>query len=162
MSKNVTLLKKIVAKNLVAGRIKDIAKAIENDLEKTQLYKLVGQATGYETGEGNFGPWIAFKGNFEAYDKDLNVYKSNKAFVQEPLQSMIKEVLDGDAEMCEFGLTVAVRRRDDLEVGYEYEISPMIEVAESDSLTHLRTLALEDNSPADELKKPPKKTAAKK
>lgn len=157
MSK-VTFLKKIVSKNLVEGKIKDIAATVD-DGKILELYKVVGQATGYKVGTSNYGEWTGFTGNFEAYNINGEIFKSNMAFVQEPLQTMIRAQLDNDVEMVEFGLSVSVKRRDDLEVGYEYVISPIIEVKESDALSHLRAMAL----PApEEEEKPADKPAAKK
>lgn len=158
---NITYLKKIVAKNLVNTPIKEIVKAFENDGDKKELYRLIGQASGYQCGDSNYGPWTAFKGNFEAYNMDGEVFKSNKAFILEPLQTMLKNALDeSEGATIDFALSVSVKRRDDLGIGYEYNVSPILEVKESDSLSHLRAMALPSPEKAEE--KPAEKAPAEK
>jgi len=138
---SMTLLKKMVTKNIVSGKIVDaVADYVDGAVVK--LYTVFGQATSYKTGESNYGEWVSFSGTFEAVNNNDDVFRSNVVFIPEPMQSMLRDAIDSGAELVEFGLVVSAKKREDLDRGYEYIISPTIEVASTDALSSIRAIAL--------------------
>lgn len=142
-----SLIKKISPKQL-AGDVKKVVREqskegglLATDGSQTSLYRVFGIADGMVTGETDFGPWIAFTGQFEAVNSAGEIFKASKCFLPEPCDQMIKHALE-DNESVQFALEVFVKRRDDLQVGYEYIPKPIVEVTDNDPLQHLRAAAL--------------------
>lgn len=157
-----TILKKMSAKT-VCGNVKKLVAEIAEETN-IECYRMFGVITGYEQGETNFGIWTAFRGNFESINHEGESFKAVKAFIPEPIDGMIKEQIDllekANAEetelakkeerqailievSLEFAIIVEAKRRDDLAIGYEYITKPLVEMQKNDSLSHLRTAALE-------------------
>jgi hypothetical protein len=136
---SVTMLKKLGAKQIV-GNVKQAVKDFcVNDGDKVSLYTIFGVANGVKTGTSNYGDWTAFQGKFEATNYvDGQSYASNQAFIVEPLQSMLLGALESSDEV-QFAITVDVKRRDDLNQGYEYLVTPHLQAQENDPLAHLRS-----------------------
>jgi len=136
---SVTMLKKLGAKQIV-GNVKQAVKDFcANDGDKVSLYTIFGVAHGVKTGTSNYGDWTAFQGKFEATNYvDGQSYASNQAFIVEPLQSMLMGALQASDEV-QFAITVDVKRRDDLNQGYEYLVTPHLQAQENDPLAHLRS-----------------------
>ena len=157
------LLKKISAKQVVGNVKKVVADSLKNDGDKMDLYNVIGIATGVKTGETDYGPWIAFTGQFEATNIETGeVFQSGKCHMPEPLDQMIHDVIvqkdtDGNpaVESVQFAYTVGVKRRDDLQVGYEYTLREIVSADAADPLAALR-----DQS-AKQLSAPAKKAAKK-
>lgn len=134
------LLKKMSAATVIGEKIKGVvASRIEKDGETIELYTIFGIANGIKTGEhATNGPWVAFTGNFEATNH-LNgeVSRSGVAFLQAPMDSLLQGALAENSEVS-FSMTVSVKRRDDLAVGYEYLVRPHVEASQADPLAALR------------------------
>ena len=146
------LLKKISPKNLV-GDVKAVADGMD-DATSCELYRIWGIAEGVQTGETQYGPWVAFTGQFGALNSvSGEEYKGVKAFLPEPMQTMLQNAL-ADNDKVEFALLVHLKRRKDLAIGYEYIAEPIIDAQEADPLAHLKLKAL----PQLEAPKAPKPT----
>lgn len=134
-----TFLKKLGAKQIMGNVKKAVQDYCPNDGDKVTLYTVFGVANGIKTGTTNYGQWTAFQGQFEAQNHvDQNAYASNQAFIPEPLQSMLVSALE-KSDTVQFAITVDVKRRDDLNVGYEFLPTPHIQAQENDPLAHLRS-----------------------
>jgi hypothetical protein len=137
--KSVTMLKKLGAKQIVGNVKKAVSDFCANDGDKVTIYTIFGIANGVKTGTSNYGDWVAFQGQFEAENHvDGQSYASNQAFIVEPLQSMLMRALEG-SDSVQFAITVDAKRRDDLQCGYEYIVTPHIQTQEADPLAHLRS-----------------------
>ncbi len=163
---SVTMVKKLGAKQIVGNVKKAVSDFCANDGDRAALYTIFGVANGIKTGTTQYGEWTAFQGQFEAtnYVDGLS-YASNQAFITEPIQSMLVQALQ-NSDAVDFAITVDVKRRDDLERGYEYITTPHMQTQESDPLAHLRKsvpqLAAPVKVAALEAPKEPEKKAAKK
>lgn len=136
---SVTMVKKLGAKQIIGNVKKAVADFCANDGDKVSLYTIFGVANGVKTGTSNYGDWTAFQGSFEAANYvEGTSYASNQAFITEPLQSMLVAALR-ESDTVEFAITVDVKRRDDLNQGYEYLTTPHISTKENDPLAHLRS-----------------------
>lgn len=134
------MLKKASPKTIVGEAIR----APEKGSGPVDLFTIWGKANRLLRGESTYGPWVALVGEFEGVNADGEEFASPKAFLPEPLHSMIAERLsDADStESVEFAVRVSIIPSDST-VGYEYQAEPLIEPAKSDSLSHLRKVAIE-------------------
>lgn len=136
---SVTMVKKLGAKQIVGDIKKAVRDFCANDGDKVTVYTIFGTANGVKTGTSNYGDWTAFQGTFEATNYvDGNSYASNQAFITEPIQSMLVQALQ-NSDAVDFAITVDVKRRDDLQCGYEYITTPHVQTQTSDPLAHLRS-----------------------
>lgn len=136
---SVTMVKKLGAKQIIGNVKKAVADFCANDGDKVSLYTIFGIANAVKTGTSNYGDWVAFQGSFEAANYvEGTSYASNQAFITEPLQSMLMEALT-KSDSVQFAITVDVKRRDDLNQGYEYLTTPHLQTQENDPLAHLRS-----------------------
>lgn len=161
------MLKKLTPKSII-GDVKKLSKQYESGTI-VPLYDLVGVVDTFETGESNYGPWTAFKGDF-AFTSHLNPDDSGeakKAFVHEPVLSYLLDAVTNN-EAVEFAITVSLRVDDELPTGYEYVCESMIDVKPNTRLAHLTQLmkpkALPSpagEEPETKPKAPAKKAASK-
>lgn len=133
--------KKLGAKEILGGNVKNIVQGYcPNDLDSVRAYTLLGVVSGFETGVSTYGDWYAFKGDIKAINWITGEeMRGAKAFIPDPLQTMLLESLAGH-ESVEFALTVHVKRRDDLNEGYEYIVEAHKEAEESDTIKSLEKL----------------------
>ena len=141
------MVKKLGAKQIIGNVKKAVADFCANDGDRVTLYTIFGVANGVKTGTSNFGEWVAFQGAFEASNYvDGNSYASNQAFITEPIQSMLMGALS-ESDSVQFAITVDVKRRDDVAVGYEYITTPHMKTQENDPLAHLRSMVPQIEAP---------------
>lgn len=141
-----TLIKKISPRHIFGEKP-------ETPKTKTDLYTVLGIASGVKTGETAYGPWTKLTGHFEATRVDTGeVFASGEVFLPEPMQSMIAAQLqqrDNDGkrvtESVQFSVMVSIKPSS-APVGYEYEARSLVESGGADPLAALRdqtTAALE-------------------
>lgn len=145
------MLKKASPKTIMGRAIK----APDGD-KPEHLFTIYGKANKTVRGESTYGPWVALVGEFEGMTVEGVEFASPKAFLPEPMHSMIAERLeDEDSSAVEFAIKVSIIKSDST-VGYEYQGEPLVEPEKSDSLSHLR------NAAADALTAPTKGGSKKK
>ncbi len=144
---SVTMVKKLGAKQIIGNVKKAVTDFCANDGDKVSLYTIFGVANGVKTGTSTYGEWTAFQGKFEASNYvEGTSYASNQAFITEPLQSMLVDALR-ESDVVQFAITVDVKRRDDLNQGYEYLTTPHLQTSENDPLAHLRAAVPQISAP---------------
>lgn len=142
------LIKKIGSKQVLGN----VTKWVQDNLKgegpefvdgmTKDAFTVYGIAKGVKTGVSTYGEWTAFQGTFEGVNLITGeAYAAVQCFVPEPLQSMLIEAMK-KASTIEFAFKVGVKRRDDLERGYEYVVTPLTETQEANPLAHLKALAL--------------------
>ena len=136
-----TLLKKISSKNIVTD-LKAVVRSIEKDGGVREIYRILGIVSGFKDGESNFGAYTEFQGTFYATNcVSGEAFESGKCFLPDPLPGMLKGALS-NADSVEFALAVSIKRRDELNIGYEYLVAPLVETRTADPLAHLKQAAL--------------------
>lgn len=130
---NETQLISKIAPRSVCGRIAKPSKA-------EVLFNVYGVASGFMSGESNYGPWECLTGNFEAVNLQTGeVFQSPRAFLPRVAHGMIvaqfKQGKEGVA--VRFALEVGVKPAD-TSVGYEYTVAPLVKPEEDDALMELR------------------------
>lgn len=135
---SIKMLKKASPKTIMGQAIK--APTTDDSL---YLFTIYGNAKSLSRGESTYGPWVALVGEFEGVNSDNERFMAPKAFLPEPMHGMIAGRLDGaeKGDSVEFAIKVNIVRSDST-VGYEYQAEPLVEPSESDSLAHLRRIAL--------------------
>lgn len=129
------LVRKLSTKTIIGARIR----LNEGEAER-YLFRLAGRVTGIQTGNSDFGPWVAFKGNFQAQRADGELFAGPKCFVPEPVQSMLEDKIqsqlaDGLVPSIQFGIDVYAVADDTAAVGYQFKVVPVLKPEdETDSL----------------------------
>lgn len=120
--------------------LKDDAGAIKEVGPEGRIMRIVGNISGYSTGEGTFGPWVALKGVIGAENLVTGEkFRSTKCFLPETGSDMVFNALCQDgARAVEFAYDIVLKNDEQTAVGYQYDLIPLVEaVAESDPLTAL-------------------------
>lgn len=143
---DLVLLKKIGSKQILGTSIGELTKSFcENDGDVVDAYSVFGVANGLKSGESNFGEWAALTGQIRAVghigDAENCEYASQTCFAPNEIMAILAPALR-EHDSVEFAFTVCLKRRDDLDRGYEYVVKPKTEVKSADQITHLRNLAL--------------------
>lgn len=129
------LVRKLSTKTIIGSRIR-----LNEGEDERYLFRLAGRVTGIQTGNSDFGPWTAFKGNFQAQRADGELFAGPKCFVPEPVQSMLEDkvqsqLADGLVPSIQFGIDVYAVADDTAAVGYQFKVVPVLKPAdEADSL----------------------------
>lgn len=139
MTQSIQLLKKIGA-NQILGKVKNVVNDFcANDGDIIDAYSVYGHVNGVQEGVSQYGKWYAFVGSLGAVNHITGEkFEGAKCFIPEPLQSIVLKGLE-DNDNVEFAFTVQLKRRDDLETGYEYLTKPHRELQAADPLEGLRS-----------------------
>lgn len=106
--------------------------------ERVTVMTVVGIVNGYaEKTSETMGVSYAFKGEFQAINKDGEKCVAPICYLPEPAQSLIKTAVDDGATAIEVGFVVDAVRSDDALKGYEFELKPLQEPKASSALDHL-------------------------
>lgn len=99
--------------------------------------RVVGIAKSMRTGTGTYGDWVAFVGEFMAYDRDGNEYRAPQLILPEPANSMLADAMTANPDSpIEVAFDIMVKH-DKGERGYQYECRPLMKVQQSDPLLAL-------------------------
>lgn len=132
------------------------------------LFKAIGIARGFTTGESNFGPWVRFTGDFMALTPDeAGKFDKTRGFrapgihLPEPFQGMllaqIQEAEKANADekaaaadakrpanlspvAIEFVVNVFVKYDEKSSTNYVYECEPIVQRVQSDALDRLAAM----------------------
>lgn len=129
-----SIINKISIKNVV-GAIDSAA------LPKTgvkPLMRVVGVVTGIQTCNSQYGEWVVLKGNFKATNIESgDEFASNKALIQDTLtDAIVMKLSDENAKSVEFAADIGVKKAKNA-IGYEYTVTTLREISESDPLAAL-------------------------
>lgn len=100
--------------------------------------RMVGGINKMRTGEGNFGPWVAFKGQFIAVNLQTGEsFKGSELFLPDVASDLIESaVIEADGNTVNIAFDIeAIHGRDADD--YQYVVKPHMEVEESDPLLML-------------------------
>lgn len=102
-----------------------------------QVMRVYGNATGFEIKSGDLGDSFKFSGSFEAVNLSSGeVFKSSTCFLPATAAGLLAGALDG-AQSVQFGFDIAAKFREDVAIGYEYMITPLVDSSASDPLSML-------------------------
>lgn len=108
----------------------------------TPLFQVIGQAYGTRKGEGDYGPWVALVGQFEAVNlKTGEFFSGPECFLPEPYNGMIVDRLTGEgrANAVDFAYEIGLKAPgEDSTVQYEYTCKPIHDPKAGDPLKELR------------------------
>lgn len=118
---NFSIIKKITVKT-VCGVIKAPSKDVN-------LMRVVGIATGVKSGESNYGPWQAMRGQFQATCLETGeIFRSGVCILPGVAQDLLIPQLYGtDTKGVEFGMEIGIRPSE-VPIGYEYTCNPLFQM----------------------------------
>lgn len=108
--------------------------------QEVKLFRVYGTAMGVKKGDSTFGAWVAFQGQFEAVAHATGeITRSNQLFLPEVAELMLyPAVMDSSNENgVKFSFEIGAVANN-TQVGYEYTIRTLGEVAENDALAAMR------------------------
>lgn len=105
------------------------------------LAAIYGVANKSEVITTNFGESTRFTGNFEGLNVATGeVFRSGKAFLPSIVESLLEEAVNStDDAGIEFAFEIGAEHSEKGNMGYAYTVRPLRKMAESDSLSHLRS-----------------------
>lgn len=138
MAKTDTLRKLATKTIMQAFDVEDWQKIPDGQNEKF-LYSIAGTAIGVKKGEGSYGPWTRFNGEFIAMSPEGEIVQGAACFLPEPMQSQIEAALShADSKGVEFAIEIWIRPpTDDENVKYVYVTKPVVKLQESSRTKHL-------------------------
>ena len=128
------LTKKITVKSVIG----DVKKMFKGVTEKTAIMRVVGIARSMQAGEGDYGPWVKFKGTFQG----INLLTGEEmtapyCLLPEVASCLVENQLGADdVTSVEFGFDLYIKPSD-TPIGFEYLAEPLVEPTGADPLAHL-------------------------
>ncbi|MEG9862950.1 MAG: hypothetical protein V6Z82_06960 [Flavobacteriales bacterium] len=128
------LIKKLTVKTVV-GNLKAMVKA--GDVTEGAIMRVMGIATGQQSGTSDFGDWIAFKGKFRA----INIitgeeFHSAKCLLPEVASDLVVAAM-AENESVEFAFDIKIQLDETAATGYVYLAQPLVEAQQDDPLERL-------------------------
>lgn len=94
------------------------------------VMRVIGQATGYEVKQSDFGDSLKFKGTFKAWNLDTGeVFNSSACFLPNIVEGQLGAVLD-EHDAVEFAFDIGVVPAKNAN-GYEYRVKPLVAATEA-------------------------------
>ena len=130
--KKPSLLSKISVKKVIGKRPQP------DETGTKWLMQVAGIATGFKTGESDYGEWSALTGSFQATNlENEKVYRSGKCFLPVVALNMILPALEAEHAIgVEFAFNIGVVSAETA-TGYEYVCESVFEISENDPLQML-------------------------
>lgn len=164
------LKKKITVKDVIGKVIPALKKAgltedtdDENSVTgvtfpmNTPILRVIGQVTGYTTGEGDNGPWVKFRGDFQGINLLTGEEcRSRACHVPDLIGDDIVSALQQEGNTAvEFAVDITVSPYGGAQ-GYSYTVLPLVDVARDDPLDRLKAL-VDEKAPLNSLPGPENK-----
>ncbi len=135
------LHKKLSIKSVI-GKVKVLfTKDEEGEIpegQKVNLMRVVGIADGIKVGTSTYGEWTAFTGQFVATDlRTGEEHRSGTLFLPEVATDVLAPVVrEQNGAPVEFAFDIGATSTT-TEIGYEYNVTPLVEAKENDPLQSL-------------------------
>lgn len=134
-----TAQKTVMARKISLGSINGVSKGFRGITERTFVGRIMGIVSKCEVGEhATNGPYVKFKGEFQAFDRENTRHVGPVCFLPEPSASMMHEAWENaNGENIQFAFDYFVVPNESVAIGYNYETVPLFEVKTSDPLALL-------------------------
>lgn len=145
------ILKKISVKTCKANPEMEFVRIDGVDKPRSKgaqnLLRVVGMTNSVKRGTGDYGPWVAFMGAFEATNmKTGEVYSSSVCLLPEAVSGILSVAVGvEEGKSVEFGVDIGCAPENN-PIGFIYTIKPLIESEETNPLRHLKKL-INEKSP---------------
>lgn len=156
------LIGKISVRDVFGAKGQILEMVMKDKGDSHKLMRVVGIASGLQTGEGDNGPWTGLKGQFRATNLLTGEeFSSGKCFLPNVAQDMVVGAIMADgASAVEFAFDISVQFEESAATSYIYSAESLIQPKENDPLSMLLhgvqfSLKLEDKT--DAVEKPHKK-----
>lgn len=119
---------------------KTVMGAVKVPATEITLFTVLGRANKLKPYKSTFGDGLGLVGQFEAHKEDGSMVFGPQCYLPEPMHSMITAQLEsGEVNEVEFACKIGLKPADNA-FGYEYTCEPLVEMRESDALSHLRVV----------------------
>lgn len=130
MATGLKVLSKISAKTLGAAPkmilVEVDGKQVARADGAQSLFRIVGRAMGFKTGNTDYGQWVAFSGDFRAtLFASGEMFQSSKVFLPESVTGMLQAALANSTAGADFAFDVGVIPATTT-VGYQYTVTSLI------------------------------------
>lgn len=140
-----TMLKKLSTATLLSSgkkvyTRKDLVKTIPVDLGSKFLARIIGIVRRIRETKTQFGESLAFRGEFFAKRFDGEEFQTIEAFFPAFFHDQLHNAFSGrpdGVDQIEFAIDLHIKRRDELQVGYEYDVQPVKSPEPSNAIASL-------------------------
>lgn len=145
---SVQLLKKMSAKNIISGKIRDRLPKDENgNIIKdgvADLFRVYGRSLGCRADNSLYGRFVEFQGQFEAIDLQTGVISTaSKLFLPEPIQTALEQATmsEDNKTGIDFAFDIYIQeyKSDTTGAGYEFKTKTVLDVKQSNALDDLKS-----------------------
>lgn len=112
--------------------------------DKFAIAAIYGSASRHDVATSTFGDSVRFMGDFEGVTIATGQrYRSGKAFLPGIVEDILADAINGLDESkgqtsVEFAFEIGVEYSEKGNMGYQYTVKPLVKLAQSDALAHLR------------------------
>lgn len=112
--------------------------------DKFAIAAIYGSANRHDVASSTFGDSVRFMGDFEGITIATGKrFRSGKAFLPGIVEDILADAINGlDQEKgqtsVEFAFEIGVEYSEKGNTGYQYTVKPLVKLAQSDALAHLR------------------------
>ncbi len=129
-----------LANKITIGGINKVRKGFKGVTERKHVARIIGIArTADLKPSENMADSYKFGGEFRAYNSDGEEFASAVCYMPDPAQSLLATAVENDKTGAgvQFGFDFYIVPREDVPMGYSYEIKPLMEAKPSDALAAL-------------------------
>lgn len=121
------------------GSINKIRKGFKSVTERKHVMRVVGIARSAELKVSeNMSDSKKFVGEFRAWNSEGEEFSSPVLYIPEPAQSLLASAVEADGHNgIQFGFDFFIVPNENVPIGYNYEIKPLMESKPSDALSAL-------------------------
>jgi hypothetical protein len=109
--------------------------------DNTPILRIIGQVTGFTSGESDYGPWVKFRGDFQGTNLLTGEVCRSRAWHVPDLigDDIVAALKEADNTAVEVAGDITVSPMTSAQ-GYSYEVMPLVDVARDDPLERLKVL----------------------
>ena len=121
------------------GSINKIRKGFKGVTERKHVMRVIGIARSAELKVSeNMADSKKFVGEFRAWNSEGEEFSSPVMYIPEPAQSLLASAVEADGHNgIQFGFDFFIVPNENVPIGYNYEIKPLMESKPSDALSAL-------------------------
>ncbi len=129
-----------IANKITIGGINSVRKGFKDVKEKTHVARIIGIAreASLKTSENMADSW-KFSGEFRAWNREGEEVAAPVCYMPDPAQGLLKAAVDADKSGAgvQFGFDFYVVPNENVAIGYQYEVKPLMESKPSEALAGL-------------------------
>jgi len=127
-----------IERKITIGGINGIRKGFKDVTESRLVARILGIASEALREDGALGEYVKFKGEFRAINQDGEEFASAVCFLPKPADDLLESAIkNAGGKSVNFGFDIFVHPNENVAIGYEYKVKPLLETKPSDPLAAL-------------------------